>query len=149
MKQQKIFAISSSGGHFVQLTRLTKVFERYQTFFVSTDPSLEEAVSGKFYLVKDASMPSKIGLVILALQVFILLIKIRPNVIISTGAAPGFFALVFGKFLGAKTVWIDSIANVDELSLSGKKVGKWADLWLTQWPHLESDTGPKYIGSII
>jgi hypothetical protein len=70
------------------------------------------------------------------LSVLWLVIRLRPDAIVSTGAAPGFFALRFGKLLGARTLWLDSFANSEELSLSGRKASAFADLTLTQWPHL-------------
>ena len=45
--------------------------------------------------------------------------RLRPDVVITTGAAPGYFAVRIGKLLGARVVWVDSIANAEELSLSG------------------------------
>jgi hypothetical protein len=79
------------------------------------------------------------------------MIKHRPDVVISTGAASGYFALRIGKLFGAKTIWLDSIANAEELSLSGAKVQKHADLWLTQWEHLANpqEGGPEYKGAVL
>ena len=73
----------------------------------------------------------------------------RPDVIISTGAAPGYIALRIGKLIGAKTVWLDSIANAEELSLSGAMAGRYADLWLTQWAHLAGENGPYFRGAVL
>ncbi len=70
------------------------------------------------------------------LCVVALVVRVRPRVIVSTGAAPGFFALRIGSLIGAKTLWVDSFANAEELSLSGRKASKFADLALTQWKHL-------------
>ncbi|MBN1256111.1 MAG: UDP-N-acetylglucosamine--LPS N-acetylglucosamine transferase, partial [Planctomycetes bacterium] len=53
------------------------------------------------------------------------------------------------KLIGAKTIWVDSIANGGELSLSGKLAEKYADLWLTQWEHLTTEKGPYCFGSVI
>ena len=78
-----------------------------------------------------------------------IVLKERPNIVISTGAAPRYFALRLGKIFKAKTIWIDSIANVEKLSLSGLKVGPYADLWLTQWPHLARENGPFYRGAVL
>jgi Oligosaccharide biosynthesis protein Alg14 like len=78
-----------------------------------------------------------------------ILLKERPDVLISTGAAPGYVALRIAHTLRAQTIWLDSIANVAELSLSGAKVGRYADLWLTQWPHLAGPQGPHYTGSVL
>ena len=88
-------------------------------------------------------------MILLAVKVLWVIIRLRPNIIISTGAAPGFFALVFGKLFGAKTIWVDSIANVEQLSVSGQKVKRFADLWLTQWKHLAKPNGPYYKGGVL
>ena len=46
-------------------------------------------------------------------------------------------------------LWIDSLANGEELSMSGRRAAKHADLWLTQWPELAEDGGPEYAGSVL
>jgi hypothetical protein len=69
--------------------------------------------------------------------------------VITTGAAPGYFAVRIGKLLGARVVWVDSIANAEELSLSGQKAGSFVDLWLTQWPQLARECGPKHFGNVL
>ena len=56
---------------------------------------------------------------------------------------------VLAKKLGATTVWIDSIANVEELSMSGRHARRHADVWLTQWPHLAQPDGPHYRGGVL
>ncbi|MBT8423046.1 MAG: UDP-N-acetylglucosamine--LPS N-acetylglucosamine transferase, partial [Gammaproteobacteria bacterium] len=68
---------------------------------------------------------------------------------VSTGAAPGYFAIRFGKLLGAKTIWIDSLANVEQLSRAGRMAERYSDLWLTQWPDLAGGDGPDYAGQVI
>ena len=78
-----------------------------------------------------------------------ILLRVRPNVVVSTGAAPGYWAIRIGKLLGARTCWIDSIANVEAVSLSGRMAGPHSDLWLTQWKDLEADAGPVFRGSVI
>lgn len=85
----------------------------------------------------------------MAAQVAFVVIRERPDAIITSGAAPGLVALRVGKWLGARTAWLDSIANVDAMSLSGQRAGPHADLLLTQWRHLASSNGPKYRGSVL
>jgi hypothetical protein len=46
-------------------------------------------------------------------------------------------------------MWIDSIANAQQLSTSGKLAGKFADVWLTQWPSVAKDHGPYYWGAVL
>ena len=70
--------------------------------------------------------------------------------VISTGAAPGLVALAVAKLLtGSRTVWIDSIANTKQLSLSGRLARPVADAWLVQWPHLARPGGPEYWGAVL
>ena len=83
------------------------------------------------------------------MRLALLLLRERPDVIVTTGAAPGYAAIRLGKLLGTRTAWIDSIANADKLSMSGRLAGRHADLWLTQWPHLGGDDGPRYEGAVL
>jgi UDP-N-acetylglucosamine:LPS N-acetylglucosamine transferase len=147
---KKIMLVSSSGGHWIQLNRLLPAFEGCEKVFVTTESKYQGTVgNNKFLLVPDANRWNKLRVIYLAIVMLKHILVIRPDVVVSTGAAPGFFALFFGKKLGAKTIWLDSIANVDELSLSGKKVKRYADLWLTQWEHLATPDGPKYEGAVL
>lgn len=148
--RKKILLVASYGGHWVQMRRLASAFEELDQHYVSTNSGLADSVlPASFSVVPDANLDEKLGLVFLALKMLWIVIKIRPDFVISTGAAPGFFALMFGKLLGAKTIWIDSCANVDRLSISGSKVKYFADLWLTQWEHLEGEKGPFFRGSVL
>jgi len=147
---KKVMLVASSGGHWVQLNRLLPAFNGCEKIFVSTEAKYRTTVAGnRFLLVPDASRWCKLRVVWLALVTLKHVLTVRPDVVVSTGAAPGFFAIFFGKKLGAKTIWLDSIANVDELSMSGRMAGKYADLWLTQWDHLATDKGPRYAGAVL
>lgn len=146
---KRVLAVASAGGHLVQLMRLTPLFDRADTTFLTTYNCGSLSSGSKVYYVRDASMWNKFGLFLMALQVFWVCLRVRPDVVITTGAAPGFFAILFGKFFNAKTVWIDSVANSEELSLAGKKIGGYVDHWYTQWPHLAKEEGPHYIGNVL
>lgn len=105
--------------------------------YLTTDPGHRDDVApARFYAVSDANRWSKFTLLLSALQILWVLLRERPDVVISTGAAPGYCAIRWAKWLGAHTVWVDSVANVAELSLSGRMASRKADLCLTQWPHL-------------
>ncbi|WP_281544136.1 hypothetical protein [Grimontia sp. SpTr1] len=140
MKQKKILAVASGGGHWVQLRRLQNAFTGQQQIYVTVKDDYKSDVpdSAKFYTVRDATRWNKFGLIVLFFQLFFIVIKERPDIVISTGAAPGYFALRLGRIFGAKTVWIDSIANVEKMSLSGEKISKHVEYCLTQWQHLGS-----------
>lgn len=147
---QRILAISSGGGHWAQLLRLSPAFEGHEVTYATVNKALRSEVAGAaFYSVSDATRWNRLGLLRLALQVAWVVIHVRPTVTVSTGAAPGFFGLLFSKLYGARTIWIDSLANVENLSMCGKHVSRFADLWLTQWPDLARPTGPHYAGAVL
>lgn len=146
----KVLAVASGGGHWVQLLRLLPAFADMDVVFVTVDKLYQDQVAGsKLYVVRDATRWNKFGLVLMASQLAWVMLRERPAAVISTGAAPGFVAVVLGWLIGARTIWLDSIANLECLSLSGMRAGRFADLWLTQWPHLSRAKGPHYVGSIL
>ena len=135
-KRIRILAIASSGGHWLQLRRLAPAFPAGTTW-VSTDPGHRESVKpDPFRFVPDANRWNKIALMWSALRILLVAIRCRPTHVVTTGAAPGWFMIVFTRMLGARTLWIDSIANGEELSLSGDKARRWATEVWTQWPEI-------------
>jgi UDP-N-acetylglucosamine:LPS N-acetylglucosamine transferase len=148
--RRKILAVASSGGHWTQLLRLRPAFAGHEVVFVTTQADCRgEVAPCRFHCVPDANRKSKLRMPLLVLRTLLVVLRERPDVVISTGAAPGYFALRFGRWLGARTLWLESIANVEELSLSTTLVRPYADLLLTQWPHLAQPEGPHYRGSVL
>ena len=148
-KQPHVLAVASGGGHWVQLRRLLPAFAGARVSWLTTEADYAREVQGQVHVVRDANLWNKWALVVMFLQVAWTLLRIRPDVVVTTGAAPGFAAVVFGRLLGARTVWIDSIANSETLSTSGARVGRWAHVWLTQWEHLARPEGPQYWGAVL
>lgn len=146
---KRVLAVASGGGHWVQLLRVRPSFEGHHVEYLSTNADYQADVEGKLHVVADANMWKKLKLAKMFLQVAWVVVLYRPHVVITTGAAPGFAALVFGKLLGARTIWLDSIANSEELSASGRQARRWADAWLTQWPHLATPHGPAHWGAVL
>ncbi len=149
-RPRKVLAVASGGGHWVQLMRVVPALDGYEVVFVTVSESYRCVVpKNRFYAVGDANRWNKFLLLALAARIVWIVCKERPDVVISTGAAPGYFALLFGHLWGARTIWIDSLANVERLSLSGRLAGRHADLWLTQWPQLAAAEGPQYAGALL
>lgn len=149
-RRQRILAVASGGGHWVQLMRLRPAFDGHDVNYVTTIRGYEADVTpARVRVVNDANRWNKVGLLRLLLQVVWIVLRVRPQVVITTGAAPGYFAIRFAKLLGARTIWIDSIANAEELSMSGRMASHHADLCLTQWPELAEPNGPKFAGAVL
>jgi hypothetical protein len=141
---KRILAVASSGGHWEQLMVLSGGLAGFAVTYATTAPRPEAHV-----ILRDCSRDSPMGCLICAWQAFWLIVRARPDFVVSTGAAPGLIALFFGKLLGAKTVWIDSVANAEQLSMSGRLAGGFADLQLTQWQHVADTSGARYMGGLL
>jgi UDP-N-acetylglucosamine:LPS N-acetylglucosamine transferase len=148
--RRRVLAVSSGGGHWTQLLRLLPAFEGCELQFASVHAMYAADVPGhRFHRIADANRWNPHRLLLTAARLLWVLLRFRPQVVVTTGAAPGVLALLLARCLGRRTVWIDSIANVEEMSMSGRRARRWADLWLTQWPHLAAEGGPRYLGSVL
>jgi len=151
-KKQKVLAIASPGGHWIQLNKICNTLEdRFDVVYVTPGAQYSSGKKNtrKVLNITDASATSKHKLIPLVFQILILFIKERPSALISTGAAPGAIAFLIAKFLPIKTIWVDSIANTAEISRSGRMVKKHADLVVTQWEQLSDGEEITYQGSIL
>lgn len=146
MSKSKILAVASSGGHWVQLMKIRSAWKHMDAVYMSTVSEYQNELNKyasendmdppRFYKTVVATRWQKFKLLRQLLDIVWVILRERPSYIVTTGAAPGFFAVKIGSLLGIKTVWIDSIANVEEMSLSGQKALSCADICLTQWEDL-------------
>ena len=151
-RPKRVLAVASGGGHWVQLCRLIPAWDDCSVTYVTTEPGYRAAVTDlaaergqakpRFYVVQEANRTQKLRVVKSLLQITWIILRVWPDVIITTGAAPGGVAVYVGSLLRRRTVWVDSIANSGELSMSGKRAGRFSTLWLTQWEHLAEPDGP-------
>jgi UDP-N-acetylglucosamine:LPS N-acetylglucosamine transferase len=155
----RVLAISSGGGHWTQLLRLREAWDGCHVTYAATQAGFQSVVEEDaarrgqpkpgFATFTDANRWQKAKLLKALCQIAWIVAKTRPTTVITTGAAPGYFAIRLGKLIGAKTVWLDSFANAEELSMGGTKAGPHATLWLTQWQSIAREDGPDYKGSVL
>jgi hypothetical protein len=174
---RRVLAVASGGGHWIQLRRLRPAWAGCAVTYVTTRPGYRDEIARdaaaavvaaaagqgaegetpegpppRFFAVPDANRWQPLRLVAQVAAIGWIVLRTRPHAVVTTGAAPGYFAVRLGRLLGARTVWVDSIANAEELSLSGRRAGPHADLWLTQWEHLaaaEGEPGPRFRGAVL
>ncbi len=143
MRSQRILAVASKGGHWRQLNAMAGAFDGHKLHFACTDPELAQ------YHIGECSRSEWWRGVIVACQVLRIMAVVRPHVVVSTGALPGLVAIIVARLLGARTIWIDSIANTEAMSLSGRLSRPFANHWLTQWPEVSARTGATYAGAVL
>ena len=150
MTSKKLCLACSAGGHLTELTRLEEAYRNQPHFFV-TDQRVDTGEFAKrertFFVTCPRRNPFK--LLLNFFESLNVLLKEKPNVIVSTGADTAFFTCLLGKLMGARLVFIESFARITEPSLSGKLLYPFADTFFVQWPDLKADL-PKavYAGSV-
>ncbi len=150
----KVCLAASAGGHLSQLLKTMPAWREYDYFFVTSGAMVAEKLHRDHgvpvYVVGEANRQHPLKVAVILGRCIRVIARRRPDVVISTGAAPGCLLCLLGKLLGAKVVWIDSIANVARLSLSGRIVRPLADLFLTQWSDLaDEEKSIVYSGELV
>lgn len=155
MNHLKILAGASAGGHMNQLLRLLEYSSEWPSqpsVFITTKPELQNKLEkkGKTYIINECNRYNPGGAIKVIFKSFLIVLKEKPNVIITTGSLPLAIICLVGKIFRVKVVWIDSIANATKFSLSGRLIYNFADLFITQWSEL-SDKYKKaeFVGTIL
>jgi hypothetical protein len=147
----KVMVATSDGGHWVQMRRILPAFAGFELVFVGTEPALDADLAGaRYWRVANVSRANAHALPRLVWQLARAVARERPDAVVTTGAGPGLIALGLAKLIArSRTVWIDSVANTERMSLSGRLARHVADAWLVQWAHLARPRGPHYWGAVI
>ena len=147
---KRILAIASGGGHWQQLMLLRPAFEGHDVIYMTTLAGLPDQFGAHPHaIVPDCNRDAKLAILRCGAVLSARMLRFRPHVVITTGALPGVMALAFGRALGARTIWVDSVANAEEMSMSGKLARRVAHLWMSQWEHVAEASGADYAGAVL
>ena len=138
---KKVMFISSTGGHLSELLQLQPLLNEYDFSLVTEKTkstlSLMEKYPGKVhYLIPGTkshivSYLFKFGFnIIKSLALFI---KLRPEVIVTTGTHTAVPMCYWAKLFGKKVIFIETFANSDTKTVAGKLVYPIADVFIVQW----------------
>ena len=135
----KICFVGSSGGHLAHLYMLKPFWKNKERFWVTFDK--EDAR----YLLKDEKMYSVYypsnrsikALLINTWRALRILPKEKPDLIISSGAAPAIPFFWIGKLMGAKTVYIEVFDRIDAATIAGKLCYPVTDLFIVEWEEMK------------
>ena len=130
--------VASSGGHLLELVSLKAAWGTHQRFWV-TFPTDDARVLLEGERVIWAYPPTNRSLKNLLKNLWLgwrVLRRERPDVVISTGAGVAVPFLWVGRVLGMRTIYIESLARIQRLSLSGRLVYPVVHRFYVQWPDL-------------
>lgn len=151
-RKLRICLAASGGGHLTELLTLSECWKRHEVFYITTVPVIQHDLqkSGSVYVVGECNRQHPIRVLKVFLRCLRVVLKERPCLVISSGAAAGCMACFLARALGAKIIWIDSITNVERISLSGRMVRWIADLFLVQWPDLANRyKRVEFVGTVV
>ena len=140
----KIGLVGSSRGHLTHLYMLKPTWEQYDRFWVTFDKAdarslLEGERVYPCYFPTNRNLKNLIRNTFVAIKV---LIKERPDVLISSGAAVAVPFFYLGKLMGTKLIYIEVFDRVDKPTLTGKLVYPIVDEFIVQWDE-QLDVYPK------
>lgn len=154
---KKVMFVSSTGGHLTELLRLEPLFKEYDSLLVTeytdTTKDMEDSYNIEYLKYGSRFYPFKYIFVLIynIIKCFKILFEFKPETIVSTGAHTGGIMCFIGKiFFKTKIIYIESLAKVNSLSITGKNVYKIADKFYVQWKNLTNIYDrAEYIGRLM
>ena len=142
-RRLRVCLAASGGGHLRQLLDLRRVWAAHDHFFVTERTALSESLAEShpvFFVPHVAMGQARLGhpLKMLAAALVnlcrtaVIMLRERPDVVISTGAGSVYFSLLFGRLLGARVIVIESFARFDRPSLVTRLASPLADELIVQ-----------------
>ena len=141
---KKVLFIASTGGHLSEMMQLKPMFKNYDYYIITEKTKSNLFLKEKYktrvsYLVygtKDHKLSYPFKLLYNCFKSLFLYFKIRPKVIITTGAHTAGPMCSIGKIFGSKTIYIETFANINTKTMTGRLIYKFADLFIVQWEEM-------------
>ncbi len=123
----------SPGGHLAELERATAGIGFADCFHITFAGGrrVRPGNARLYHVAHPRRSPWRT--LIAAWQTLRIMLRERPDLVLSTGADVALPAIVLGKLLGARVVYIESGATLAP-SLTGRLAYPFADLFIVPWP---------------
>ena len=144
LMKKKVLFISSTGGHLEELLQLKPLFEKYDYHIITekdkSNITLKEQYGEKLSFLPYGTRAKIFSYIFkylyLCIKTVYLYFKIHPKVIISTGTHTAGPMCVLGKIFGSKIIYIETIANINKKTATGRLIYPIADLFIVQWEEM-------------
>ena len=127
--------VGSSGGHLTHLMQLKPWWKDKKRFWVTFNKAdaISQLTDEKTYWcyyptnrnIKNLFRNTLLAIRVLAIE--------KPDLIVSSGAAPAIPYYYLGKFIGCKLVYIEVYDRIDSPTVTGKIVYPLCDKFIVQW----------------
>ena len=138
---KKVLFISSTGGHLNELLQLKSIMNKYDSYVItektkstiSLKEEYKDKISYLIYGTKHNMLTYPFKLLANCFKSLYFYFKIKPDVIVTTGAHSAGPMCCIGKIFGSKIIYIETFANIHSKTVTGRIVYKFADLFIVQW----------------
>lgn len=144
MKLKKVLFISSTGGHLRELMKLEPLFKDYDYSIITEKDSTTIDLQKKYkiyyvpYSTRSKIISYFFKYTFVILKSIILFIRIKPDVIVTTGTHTVVPICFFGKIFKRKIIYIETYANITKKTLTGIILYPISDLFIVQWREMKN-----------
>ena len=141
---KKVLFISSTGGHLSEMMQLKKMFKDYDYHIITEKTKSNISMKNKYkdrinflvYGTKDRMLTYPFKLIYNCFKSLFLYLRIHPDYIITTGAHTAGPMCLIGKIFGSKVIYIETFANINTKTITGRLLYPVADRFIVQWPSM-------------
>ena len=137
---KRVLFISSTGGHLNELLQLKRVMKKYDSYLITektkSTEGLKKVFGNKIGFLKYGTKSHLSYIYIYpydCIKSLIYFIRIRPNVVVTTGAHTCVFMCYLAKLFRRKIIYIETFANIHSKSMTGRLIYPIADKFIVQW----------------
>ncbi len=142
--KKKVLFISSTGGHLSELLQLSPLFKKYNYYIITEKDKANIGLKVKYrhkLLFLPYGTRSKIftyifKYIFICFKSLYYYFKIRPKVIITTGTHTAGPMCYIGKLFGSKIIYIETYANRNTKTATGRLIYPISDLFIVQWEEM-------------
>lgn len=153
--KKKVLFISSTGGHLNELLQLKSLFSNYDYLLVTEKDKSTISLKDKYnvkYLVygtRKNLFSYFFKFIFNFIKSFIIFIKFKPDVVVTTGAHTCVPMLFIAKLFKKKSIYIETMANRKTKTMTGKIVEKWVTYFVVQWEDMKNLYEDSVYGGLI
>ena len=140
---KKVVFISSGGGHLNELLQLDPLFKKVEAYLITEKTATTSYLKKRYkrvsylaYGTKDHLFPYIFIFSFNILRSLYLYLKIRPDIVITTGTHTAVPYCYIAHLFKKKVVYIETFANITTPTKAGPLIYKIADKFIVQWPDL-------------
>jgi len=136
----RVLLVGSSGGHLAQLYALAPLWRRDQRFWVTFDtPDAVSLLAGEHVTWAHHPTTRDVGnLVRNSAQARLVMRQVRPDVVVSTGAAVAYPYFLLARSAGVPRLYLEVYDRIDSSTLTGRLCRPHASVFAVQWPEQQA-----------